>query len=129
MSHDASYEGSQFVNLARQPALPPGTKKPVKEAARWVRRGGKMPEPLWSDKANRRFTSFAVTEKTLLATGHPDNQPDQSFLVAINTTDGTDKWIASIPANAVKGGTAVDPNGRIIVALENGRLLCFDAMP
>ncbi len=129
LSHDASYEGSQFVNLARQPALPPGTQKPVKEAARWVRRGGKVPKALWSDKANRRFTSFAVTDKTLLATGHPDNQPDQSFLVAINATDGTDRWIAPTPANAVKGGTAVDPSGRIIVVLENGQLLCFDAVP
>ena len=129
LSHDASYEGSQFVNLSRQPALPPGTQKPVKEAARWVRRGGKLPEPLWADTADRRFTSFVVTEKTLLATGHPDNQPDQSFLVAINTADGTDQWIARTPANAVKGGTAVDPTGRIIVVLENGQLLCFDATP
>ena len=99
------------------------------EPSCWVRRGGKSLEPLWSDKANRRFTSFAVTEKTLLATGHPDSQPDQSFLVAINATDGTDRWIAPTPANAVKGGSAVDPNGRIIVVLENGKLLCFDAVP
>lgn len=126
LSHDASYEGSQFVNLARQPALPPDAKKPIKEAARWVRRGGKLHDALWSDQTNRRFTSFAVTETTLLATGHPDNQPDQSFLVAINTADGTDQWIAHTPANAVKGGTAVDSNGRIVVVLENGQLLCFD---
>ncbi len=32
LSHDASYEGSQFVNLSRQSALPPDTPKPVKEA-------------------------------------------------------------------------------------------------
>jgi len=129
LSHDASYEGSQFVNLSKQPALPPGAKKPVKEAARWVRRGGKLPDALWSDTANRRFTSFAITEKTLLATGHPDNEPEKSFLVAINTADGTDRWIAATPANAVKGGTAIDHNGRILVVLENGQLLCFDPVP
>jgi len=129
LSHDASYEGSQFVNLAKQPALPPGAQKPVKEAARWVRRGGKLPDALWADKANRRFTSFVVTENTLLATGHPDNEPDKSFLVAINTADGTDQWIAATPANAVKGGTAIDHNGRILVVLENGQLLCFDPVP
>ena len=126
LSHDASYEGSQFVNLARQPVLPDGTPKPVKEAARWVRRGGKVPEAIWTDKADRRFTSFAVTDKTLLATGHPDALPNESFLVSMNTSDGTDQWIAPLPANAVKGGIALDHHGRIYLTLENGALLCFD---
>ncbi len=126
LSHDASYEGSQFANLAKQPALPAGTQQPVKEAARWVRRGGKVPDAIWSDKADRRFTSFVVTDKTLLATGHTDSAPENSFLVAINTADGTDQWIAATPANAVKGGTAIDHDGRIFVVLDNGQLLCFD---
>ncbi|MGI9473302.1 MAG: PQQ-binding-like beta-propeller repeat protein [Rubripirellula sp.] len=126
LSHDASYEGSQFVNLARHPATPPGTPKPVKEAARWVRRGGKVPATVWTDKANRRFTGFAVNDQRLLATGHPDTQPNKSFLVSMDTTDGTDQWIAPLPANAVKGGIAMDHASRIYVTLEDGTLLCFD---
>lgn len=126
LNHDASYEGSQFVNLSRQTPLPPGTPKPMKEAARWGRRGGKMPESLWQDTENRRFTSFAVTDNALLATGHPDGDDTESFLVSINTSDGSDNWIKQIPADAVKGGTSMHHSGRIFVALENGQLLCFD---
>ncbi|MCA9135204.1 MAG: PQQ-binding-like beta-propeller repeat protein, partial [Planctomycetales bacterium] len=126
LSHDASYEGSQFVNLSRQPALPPGTPMPYKEAARWIRRGGEAPKPVWRDQSNRRFTSFAVTDNTLLATAHPDGDESDSFIVSINTSDGSDNWRKPLPALAVKGGTSIDHNGRMYVALENGKLLCFD---
>lgn len=125
LSHDASYEGSQFANLARQTARPDGVPKPIKEAARWVRRGGKSPKAVWKDSGNRRFTSFTVTDKTLLATGHPDGDETHSFLVSINTSDGSDNWIKQLPADAVKGGTSIDHQGRLYVALEDGRLLCF----
>lgn len=125
LSHDASYEGSQFVNLARSPVLPDGAPKPVKEAARWVRRGGKLPKPLWRDNQNRRFTSFVVTDSTLLATGHVDPDGGDSFLVAIDTNDGSDRWIKPLPADAVKGGASIAHDGRVYVSLENGQLMCF----
>ena len=126
LTHDASYEGSQFVNLARLSPLPSGAPKPVKEAARWARRGGKRPANLWQDRANRRFTSFVVTDETLLATGHPDGAEDENFLVAIGTSNGQDQWIAKTPAGVVKGGTAMGGDGRLYVALEDGSLLCFE---
>ncbi|TWT84215.1 outer membrane biogenesis protein BamB [Planctomycetes bacterium CA13] len=126
LTHDASYEGSQFVNLSRQTPLPPGTPKQIKEAARWIRRGGETSKPVWQDNRNRRFTSFVVTDSTLLATGHSEGHDDDCFLVSINTTDGSDNWIEKIPADAVKGGTAIDHHGRIYVSLENGQLCCFE---
>lgn len=125
LSHDASYEGSQFVNLSRQAPLPEGTPKPYKEAARWIRRGGQAPDAIWRDKANRRFTSFTVNDDTLLATGHPDGQESESFIVSINTSDGSDNWMQPLPGMVVKGGTSIDHRGRLYVALENGTLLCF----
>ncbi len=126
LSHDASYEGSQFVNLARMPALPAGAPRPQKEAARWVRRGGKMPDPLWRDKANRRFTTFIVNDDTVVAGGHPDMQEDAPFLVAIDAHTGDDIWIAPLPSVPVKGGASISHDGRLLVAMENGRLLCFE---
>ena len=66
-----------------------------------------------------------ISENQLLATGHPDGAPDKAFLAAINMKDGTDAWLQKLPADAVKGGTAIDHRGRIYVSLENGRLLCF----
>jgi outer membrane protein assembly factor BamB len=126
LNHDASYEGSVFTNLALQEALPPGETKPYKEAARWIaRRGGKAPKFVWQDQANRRFTGFAVSSDRLVAAGHIDEKPDQAFLTAINIASGKDQWRKPLPANAVKGGVAVDHQGRLYVSLENGRLLCF----
>ena len=126
--HDASYEGSQFANLALHEPLPEGTEKTRKEASRWIRRrGGKPPEIVWQDDSDRRFTSFVISQDQLLATGHPDKNPEQTFLAAINIADGSDAWLHEIPAEAVKGGAAIDHQGRIYVSLENGELLCFAA--
>ena len=129
LCHDASYEGSMFGNLALQSPLPPGATGLVKDAAReFLRRRGRdvaTPKDLWTDTANRRFTSFVVTENRLLGAGHPDEKPDESFLAAINVDDGTDVWVEQLPATAVKGGVAVAASGQILVSLENGQLLCF----
>ncbi|MCR9295762.1 MAG: PQQ-like beta-propeller repeat protein, partial [bacterium] len=123
---DASYEGSKFTNLARLSPLPPGMPKTEQEAARWVRRGGERPKPIWQDGDNRRFHGFVVTDKTLVAAGHVEGAESEAFLVAMNTADGTDRWLHQLPANAVKGGISIDHQGQLMVALENGQLLCFE---
>ena len=126
LSHDASYEGSRFTNLALQEPLPPGAAKPYKEAARWhVRRGGQAPKERWKDKANRRFTSFVISDHTLLTAGHPDDKPDQAFLAAMDIRNGKDIWLQSLPSCPVKGGVAVNGDGRIFASLEDGQLICF----
>ncbi|QDU09172.1 PQQ-binding-like beta-propeller repeat protein [Gimesia aquarii] len=129
--HDASYEGSVFTNLTLKEALPPGAPKAKKEAARWLsmraRRTGQAykRKNLWEDQKQRRFTSFIVSPETLLVAGHPDSKPESPFLTAININEGTDLWTHKLPALAVKGGTAIDSEGRMIVSLENGQLCCF----
>jgi hypothetical protein len=126
--HDASYEGSEFTNLALQEPLPPGVPRDPKEAARWERRNGSSrPKLVWQDQANRRFTAFAVTEHVLLAAGHPDGREDQPFLAAIDTKTGKDRWLVNLPSLPVKGGVAIDHNGRLYVVLENGQLICLES--
>ena len=129
LCHDASYEGSLFGNLGLETPLPPGTEGINKDAARdFLRRRGKGDtdaEYIWRDEQDRRFTSFVVTKNQLLATGHAEKSPDSPFLVAINVADGTDLWRKDLPADAVKGGAAVDAAGRVFVTLENGQLMCF----
>ncbi len=128
LSHDASYEGSQFTNLSLLGPLPPGTPKTQKLASRWGRRGNKIKrDTVWQDKSNRRFTSFVVAPGTLLAAGHIDAEQPTPFLTAISTKDGKDVWQQELPANVVKGGTAVDHAGRIVLALEDGKIVCFAA--
>ncbi|MHC4877123.1 MAG: outer membrane protein assembly factor BamB family protein [Planctomycetota bacterium] len=131
LCHDASYEGSLFGNLALQTPLPPGTQGLTKDAARdFLRRRGRQaaqPKNLWMDKADRRFTSFVVTDDVLIGTGHHDAKPDQAFVWAIRIKDGADVWSHELPANVVKGGAAIDRDGRLLVTLEDGKLLCFAA--
>ena len=128
LTHDASYEGSQFTNLARYEPLPEGVTLPPKELARWYRRRGKddaAPKTIWQDQSNRRFTAFAVTADRLLATAHAEGSPERPFLAATNIADGQDLWQQPLPSGVVKGGLAIDRNGAIYVALENGQVRCF----
>jgi outer membrane protein assembly factor BamB len=124
--HDASYEGSEFSNLALQEPLPSDVPRDPKEAARWERRNGSSrPKLVWQDQSNRRFTAFVVTDQVLLAAGHLDGQEDQPFLAAIDTKTGNDRWLVKLPSLPVKGGVAIDRDRQIYVALENGKLFCL----
>jgi outer membrane protein assembly factor BamB len=132
LSHDANYEGLYFMNLALRKPAAPGAKKIFKDAAgEFIRREnrkrgvGSKARDIWEDKANRRFNSFIVSGKGLIATGHPDQKPGESFLASINIEDGSDRWLKKLPAPAVKGGSAIDAAGRILVVLENGEMICF----
>jgi outer membrane protein assembly factor BamB len=132
LSHDANYEGLYFINLSLQKPPAPGAKKIWKDAAgEFIRQENRRRgvsskvRTIWEDKADRRFNSFIVSDKGLLATGHPDQKPEESFLAAINTEDGSDLWIEKLPAPAVKGGSAIDAAGRIFVVLENGEMICY----
>jgi hypothetical protein len=129
LCHDAGYDGGMFGNLALQSGPAPGSKPVVKDAARDFlrRRGQAAPQTVdvWRDKLNRRFTSFVVSGDELLATFHPDDKPQEPQLVRLDVRTGADREVHPLPADAVKGGTAVDAAGRVFVTLEDGRLLCF----
>ena len=81
---------------------------------------------IWADKTQSRYSSFVVTPHSLLAAGHAAGAPAQApFLAAIDVANGQTLWRESLPAPAVKAGTALDGQGRIYVALENGEVLQF----
>ncbi len=64
----------------------------------------------------------------LLAAGHTVSEEGGApFLTAVNIQDGSQLWLVELPAAVVKGGTALDHQGRIVVSLEDGRILCFAA--
>jgi outer membrane protein assembly factor BamB len=54
-------------------------------------------------------------------------QPVPQWLMAYNWKDGSVLWSRSLPASAVQHGLAVDAHGRVVVALEDGRVVCFTA--
>ena len=114
LAYQATYDGSGHVDLALL-AGPPTGAKPQRNA-------------LWTDRFGRKFHSFIVTPDVLLAagqTGYP--KPTGCFLAAVNIRDGSDLWSVKLPAAAVRDGTALDHQGRIVVCLENGQMLCFAA--
>ncbi|TVP96045.1 MAG: hypothetical protein EA381_17800 [Planctomycetaceae bacterium] len=126
---DANYDGSEFGNLAREFPRTDGEPGRLKKdlAGEFLRRRGRQPPPrrMWQDDQEWRFTSFAIGGSTLLATGHTAAAPDQSQLVAFRIEDGKPLWQHPLPAEATKGGIAVDADSHIYVSLENGQLLCF----
>ena len=46
-------------------------------------------------------------------------------LIALNLTDGRVLWKQPLPAAPVPWGIAVNREGRVIVTLEGGRVVCF----
>ena len=49
----------------------------------------------------------------------------KSEIVALNLKDGSILWSESVPSAPVSWGLAVDRNGRTVVTLEDGQILCF----
>lgn len=130
--YDASYEGSRHSKLSLMAPLPPGASKPSKSASRrgYARRGQPRAKFLWVEPSGRRFNSFVVTGDVLLTAGQTGAGDDRhTFLALVRTADGKDVWYRKLPVAAVKGGTAIDRSGRIVVSLENGQVLCFAAAP
>lgn len=130
LTYDVTYEGSRQPPLTLLGPYPPDVPKPPKPVSRWrmpqLRRGQPGPKLLWQDKSGRRFNSFIVSGDTLLAAaqiGAPD--ATRASLAALSLQDGSDLWSHELPAPVVKGGTSIDHQGRIVVALEDGRIVCF----
>ena len=48
-----------------------------------------------------------------------------SDIVALNLDSGTQLWSEALPAAPVPWGLAVDRDGRVVVALEDGQVMCF----
>jgi outer membrane protein assembly factor BamB len=126
LRYNASYEGSQHSSLALMGPII----KTEKPAARPDRPADRRRQPqrkvIWADKLKRRFKGFVVAGDILLAAGvrMTDNETTSS-LAAIRIEDGEVLWNKRLPAPAVKGGVAIDSEGRVVVALENGKVVCM----
>ena len=102
--------------------------KPTKERARWnTRRGGPQRKVLWRDAQSRRFAGFIVGKKNLIAVGDVGNEKKIPFIASINLKTGKNNWVEQLPAQPIKGGASIDNQGRILVSLTNGQVICFKA--
>jgi hypothetical protein len=81
---------------------------------------------LWEDKLGHRFKGFVMTPDVLLAAAvRTVNGSDASSLMAIQIKSGEVIWHKALPAPVVRGGIAVDSQARIVLALENGQVICL----
>jgi outer membrane protein assembly factor BamB len=128
LRYNASYEGSQHSSLALLGPIIKTEEKPVPLTDRPVDRRRRQPQRnvIWQDKLRARFNGFVMTDDVLLTAGTSMiNGKRTSLLAAIRIKDGTSIWHRELPAPVVKGGIAIDRKGRIVIALENGKIVCM----
>lgn len=133
LNHDVNYEGLYFTPLSLLSAPPPGAPKPVKDGAgefirmQQNRRSAAQPgsKSIWTDRSGRRFHSFIVSGKRLLAAGHSGERETEPVLSCLDVETGTDLWCERLPAPVVKGGTAIDSKSRLFAVLTSGDLRAY----
>jgi outer membrane protein assembly factor BamB len=82
----------------------------------WKRLGIKD-KPLWGRDC-KDSAAMAVCPNAVVVAG-------KSEIVALNLKDGTPLWSQSLSSAPVPWGLAVDCDGRAVVTLEDGQVLCF----
>lgn len=74
-------------------------------------------KPLWNYDC-KDSVAMAVCNNAVVVAG-------KSEIVALDIKDGNALWSENLPSAAVSWGLAVDRDGRVIVTLEDGQVLCF----
>lgn len=119
--YDASYEGSRhlpLVLLAPQPASADAKDAPQRRNANAERR---RRESLWIAN-DERYNSIVTARSTILVAG---KRAERAFLAAVELESGERRWEVGLSSAAVRGGTAVDRDGRVIASLQAGRVVCY----
>ncbi len=87
-------------------------------------------KPLWTVNVTA-YAGSAATANALLVLARPadtaNGQPAPYRLMAMKYRDGSTLWSHALPAAPVHYGLAVDAQGRVVVSLEDGQVLCFAA--
>jgi len=78
---------------------------------------GTKDKPLWSTDCNKSAAIAVCKNAVVIA--------NKSEIVALSLKDGGILWSQPVPSSPVPWGLAVDRNGRIIVTLEDGKVMCF----
>ena len=81
------------------------------------RKLGIQDKPVWSQDY-KDSVALAVCSNAVVVAG-------KSEVVTLNLEDGKVLWSQPLPSPAVTWGVAVDRDGRVIVTLEDGQVLCF----
>ena len=95
------------------------------------------PVATWQSGGLADIAALAVTKNAVLAAGKAASPPEKSdagkskpvkdafLLMALDLTTGKTLWSHSLPAPPSSWGLAVDRDGRVLVSLRDGRVVCF----
>ena len=87
---------------------------------------------MWVGQPFNENVALAVAENAVLVAGTdrrfetPDGPPQETYgLTALSLRDGKPLWRHALPAGPVSWGLAVDRRGGVLVALQDGGVVCF----
>ena len=87
------------------------------------------PEITWETRVIRDPAALVLSAGAVLVTGREaataDRNTDSHVLAALDRTDGRQLWSLPLPGAPARWGMAVDSLGRILVTLDDGRVVCF----
>jgi len=81
------------------------------------RKFGIADKPLWSEDCKGSVAIAVCSNAVVLA--------KKTEIVALNLEDGKVLWSGPLSSAPVLWGLALDRDGRVIVSLEDGKVLCF----
>ncbi len=87
--------------------------------------------PRWVQQPLNRVLGVAVTPQHVVLAGLRDPEAPtgapEPRLTVVTVADGAEVWSQPLPAAPVPWGVLVDRDGRIVVSLQNGQLVCYAA--
>ena len=89
---------------------------------------GQKPTSVWQTEPFQRSEAMALGNNAVVVAGKlPSPEPSEPkyAIICLSVEDGNTLWRRPLPAMPVSWGLALDNTGRIAVALEDGRLVCF----
>ena len=88
-----------------------------------------QPVAQWEFQGLKEIAGLAVTQNAVLAAGRSTESEEAERggfqLVALRLDNGQPLWTHALPIPASSWGLAVDRDGRVLVTLRDGRVLCF----
>ena len=124
------YDADRVEELIRKgfPPLPPGKKS---YGRRCLIQDLPKGSARWAVSGRRATISLALAKNAALVVdeSYPARTPSTCNLSALALTDGRALWRYQLPSRALPGGLLVDRRGRVVVALEDGGLVCYGSKP
>ncbi|MHC4396476.1 MAG: outer membrane protein assembly factor BamB family protein [Planctomycetota bacterium] len=112
--------GTIAVTTAGLGLLPSGQNKPDN------------PVPVWTGEPFGENVAVAVAQNAVIVAGtdryfaQPAAAPEETYgIVALDIDSGKELWRHRLPAGVVLWGLSIDRRGRVMVALQDGRVFCY----